>query len=361
MESRKIQKVGAATYTVSLPKEWVGRRNLRKGDQVFLVEDGEGLRLLPTPTAPQRDREGAEVIVDADLCEEAGMLERVIVGNYVLWRERVIVRSTLRLRSEHQDEIRRAIRRLMGIGIIEENGTRVILQCSLDPSNYPLDALIKRLYNLGSTMLAESLEALATGDAALADDAIKREDDADMMYWLILRLVLSAQLDDALIEPLGMRSRLEIAGYRLISRDLETVADLANAIAANVKEIIEGEVRVSPTILKALQSMAEVIEDIYAKALGGLLSRDLKQANEAIRLAATIEKRESDIVRLAIKDIKDVKVILPVRGIYSNMAQIGEYAQFIAVIAFNRYLEKPTNLCRPSAPEIHAVVAPPGA
>jgi len=361
MESRKIQKVGAATYTVSLPKEWVGRRNLRKGDQVFLVEDGEGLRLLPSPTASQREKEGDEVIVDADLCEEPGMIERVIVGNYVLGRERIIVRSALRLRSEHQDEIRTAIRRLMGIGIIEENGSRVVLQCSLDPTNYPLDALIKRLYNLGATMLSESLEALTTNDPSLADDAIKREDDADMMYWLILRLVLSAQLDDALIEPLGMRSRLEIAGYRVIARDLETVADLAYGIAKDVREILDGGYKVPQSILKALEQMEEVIEEAYAKALGGLLSRDLKQANEAIRLAATIEKRESDIVRLAIKDIKDVKVILPVRGIYSNMAQIGEYAQFIAVIAFNRYLEKPTNLCRPSAPEIHAVVAPPGA
>ena len=160
MESRKIQKVGAATFTVSLPKDWVSRRNLRKGDQLFLVEEGEGLRLLPSPTISDRERAGVEYIVDADLCEEPGMLERVIVGNYVLGRERIIVRSSVRLRSEHVDEIRIAIRRLMGIGIIEENHSRVVLQCSLDPANYPLDALIKRLYNLGLTMLKESLEAL---------------------------------------------------------------------------------------------------------------------------------------------------------------------------------------------------------
>ena len=278
------------------------------------------------------------------------MLERLTVGNYLLGHERIIVRSSLRIRSEHQDEIRVAIRRLMGIGIIEENHSRVVLQCSLDPANYPLDALIKRLYNLGATMLKESLEALMTNQPALAEDAIKREDDADMMYWLILRLVLSAQIDYGLVEPLGMRSRLEIPGYRVISRDLETVADLAHGIALHVREILAEEIRVPGSILKALQALADVIEEMYAKALGGLLSRDLKQANEAIRLAGTLPKREQDLVRLVLKEIKDPKTILPVRGIYSNITQIGGYAKSIAVIAFNRYLEKPSNLCRPTTP-----------
>jgi len=357
MESRKIQKVGAATYTVSLPKEWVGRRNLRKGDQVFLEEDGEGLRLMLNPATGARERKGEECTVNADLCAEPGMLARVIVGGYVLGRDRIIVQASKRLRSEHQDEIRQTIRRLMGIGIIEENGSRVVLQCSIDPANYPLDALIKRLYNLGSTMLTEALEGLVKDDRALADDAIKREDDADMMYWLILRLVLSAQLDEALVEPLGMRSRLEIVGYRLIAKDLETVADLSHEIAKNVCEILEQRIRVPPSILKALTEFAETIELAYARALGGLLSRDLKQANEAIRVAAGLEKREQDLVRLVLKELKDPRTILPVRGIYSAMAQIGGFASSIAVIAFNRYLEKPTDLCMPTPSEKKALTA----
>jgi len=358
MESRKIQKVGAATFTVSLPKEWVGRRNLRKGDQLFIVEEGDGLRLLPSPVSSERGREDTEFIVDADLCEEPGMLERVIVGNYVLGRERVIVRSALRLRSEHQDEIRRAIRRLMGIGIIEESASRVVLQCSLDPANYPLDALIKRLYNLGATMLSESLEALVSGDVALAEDAIKREDDADMMYWLILRLVLSAQLDEGLVGQLGMRSRLEIPGYRVISRDLETVADLAYGVAENVRELLTIKAKIPNSILKGLQGLATMIEGMYAKALGGLLSRDLKQANEAIHMFEGLAQKEQDLVRLVLKEVQDPKVIIPLRGIYSNIGTIGEYAQSIAVIAFNRYLEKPSSLCRPTSMPEAKVAAP---
>lgn len=350
MESRKIQKVGAATLTISLPSAWVRKRRLKKGDQVFLIEEGEALKVLTQQEARSRNDAAMEFRVDADLCDEPGMLERVIVGNYVLGRQKVIVTSSSRLRSDHIQEIRQAVKHLTGLGIIEESESRITLQCAIDPAHYPLDTLIKRLFNLSATMLGESIEALVTGDGSLAEDAIKREEDADTMYWLILRLVLSAQLDEGLVETLGMRSRLEIPGYRAIAKDLETVADRCEEIAHAVLLLIEEKVELSPTIAKQMKEMCTAVIDLYGKALGGLLSRDLKQANEAIRKQAGIKKRESDIVRLYLKDYDDPNVILPFRTIVHSITETAEYAKSIAVIAYNRYLEKPSNLSRPAGP-----------
>src|SRR2546428_5499930 len=167
MESRKIQKVGAATLTVSLPKEWAGRRNLKKGDQVFLIEEGEVLKVLPGSAAEERQRAAKEYVVDADLCELDGMLERVIVGNYVLGRDRIVVRSEQRLRSEHQDEIRRAVRRLMGMGNIEGGPANRGLHCSADPGDPPIEALFNRLDHPGASMPPASCGAPAIGPATL--------------------------------------------------------------------------------------------------------------------------------------------------------------------------------------------------
>lgn len=352
MESRKIQKVGAATLTISLPKKWVTQRRLKRGDQVFLVEEGEALKVLPSQEAAERKRSITEFLVDADLCDEPGMLERVIVGNYVLGREKITIRSAGRLRSDHLDEIRGAMRRLMGIGILDETPSQVVLHCSIDPTNYPLEALIKRLYNLSSTMLSEALEALRTSDRTLAEDAIKREDDADMMYWLILRLLLSAQLDDALMERLGVRSRLEIASYRAIARDLEIAADHAHEIATHVQGVLKNEIYMPDSIVGAFAGLADLIEQTFAQALGALLSRDIKQANVALSLSKGLEKREQDVVKLLLRESrvqrgKEPSFLLPASGILRGMAQIGGYGRSIALIAYNRYLEKPSNLCRP--------------
>ncbi len=349
-ESRKIQKVGAATLTISLPKDWVTRMNLRKGDTVFMSEEGEALRVVPGPAMEARKRTLEAFVIDADLCNEPGMLERILVGNYVLGRQTIMVRSATRLRSEHVEGVRGISKKLMGLGIIEETASAITLQCSVDPANYPIDGVIKRLYNLGVTMLQEGIQALVTGDRTLAEDAIKREDDADTMYWLILRLVLSTQLDEGLAELLGMRSRLEIVQYRIIDRDLEAVADYGEVIARAVLVLLDRRVDLSPALAKQFKELSEAVTEVYAKAIGGLLSRDIQQANDAINRKDTVVKREHDVLRTMLKDYDDPEILIPLRTILDGIIEMFDYGHSIAVVAVNRYLEKPTNLSRPAPP-----------
>ncbi len=346
MESRKIQKVGAATLTISLPKEWAEQRNLKKGDQVFLIPEGESLKVLPAPDVAHQKRKSPTYAIDADLCDEPGMLERVIVGNYVLGRERIVVRSAGRLRGPQADEVRRAARRLMGLGIIEETPTHVSLQCSLDPSQYPIDSVLKRLYNLGNTMLRETIEALRTGNRELAEDAAKREDDADMMYWLLLRLILSAQVDEALVERLGLRSRLEITGDRAIAMELESLADTVEEMARATLTILDSKEDRPSDVVRGTGRVAEKLERGLADALSALLIHDLGSANRALKVTAGLADEVQSIVKLVLRDIKDPKVVLAYRAILVGLLRVAEVARTTAVIAFNRYLERPSNLCR---------------
>jgi phosphate uptake regulator len=348
MESRKVQKVGTSTLTISLPKPWVQKFGLKQGDQVFLEEEGSFLKVTPASMATRRQG-SQEYTIDADLCDEPGILGRIIVGNYVLGRERLVVKGSGRLKSDQVHETREAARRLMGMGIIEETASRITLQCSIEPSKYPVDALIKRLYNLSSTMLDEAIEALLTKDVRLAQDALHREDDADMMYWLLLRLLLSAQADDSLIEQLGLRNRLEITGYRLIAKELETVADYGEDIARNVIELIGKDVEVPVAFGKALRDLAEGVRDVYSQGIGGLLSRDLKLANQAITSREEMKRKEIRLMKILFEEIEEPAVLLNFRNIVDGIQRMADYGVSIAVVAFNRYLERPTNLCKPSA------------
>ena len=347
MESRKVQKVGTSTLTISLPKPWVEKFGLKQGDQVFLEEEGAFLKVTPAAMATRR-KSAPEYTIDADLCDEPGVLNRVIVGNYVLGRERLVIRATGRVKSEHLREAREAARRLMGMGIIEETASRITLQCSIEPTKYPVDTLIKRLYNLSSTMLDESIEALVTKDKGLAEDALHREDDADMMYWLLIRLLLSAQADDSLLEQLGLRNRLEITGYRLIAKELETVADYGEDIANNVITLLDEDVEVPTSLVKALKDLAEGVRDVYSKGIGGLLSRDLKLANQSITAREEMKRKETKFMKLLFEEIEEPTVLLGFRNIIDGVQRMADYGTSIAVIAFNRYLEKPSNLCKPS-------------
>ncbi len=347
MESRKIQKVGISTLTISLPKQWAENQNLKKGDQVFIVQEGDSLRLLAPEGARKRlERPVPDYVVDADGVNDPGMMERIIVGNYVLGRERIIVKSATRLKSEHLDEIRGVTKRLMGLGIIEETGDRALLQCSVEPSKFPLESLIKRLYNLGKTMLNDSIEALITKDRSLAVDAVRREDDADMMYWLTVRLILSAQQEDALIAKLGMENRLHNAGYRLISKELETVADCAEEIARNVLILIDRQAEFEWSLLRMLKESADEAASLYGNGLAALITRDLRLANKTVIASRELEVKLRDFLKMLFDKVEEPQELLAMKTIVDNLSSITGYSNSISNVAFNRYLERSTPICK---------------
>ena len=352
MESRKIQKVGVSTLTISLPKEWTKAQDLQKGDQVFMEREGDSLRLLAPESALRKlERPTPEYVIDAGALDEPGMLERVIVGNYVLGRERLIVRSSSRLSSAHLEELRDVVRRLMGLGILEETGQRAVLQCSIEPSKFPLDSLIKRLYNLGKTMLQDAMEALVTRDRTLAEDALRREDDADMIYWLLVRLILSAQQDDALITKLGMENRLNNAGYRLIAKELETVADCGNAVGEAVLRLLDTDAQIPARILATLSDHASEAAGLYGDGLAALITRDFRLAHRTVEGGREMENRLGDFMTHVFAEVREPVTLLGLKTIVDNLSRIAEYSHSIANVAINRYLERSTSLCHVVAAE----------
>ncbi len=239
MESRKLQKVGYSTLSISLPSNWVKEMNLKRGDTVFLVPEKDGsLKLFPSKLL--KPQEGIEEnICNADLCDDPKMLERIIVGNYILGRDLVSIISAERIRSEHIEEIRGIMRKLIGLGIIEETPDRITLQCSVDPRKFHLDMLLRRLSIISLTIVKEAVQALLDFDDSLAEDAIKREDEADMMYLLAMRLLFSAQRRREVAEEIGLDDPLQILYYGLMLRYLELIADYAEEIARRVIELLQ--------------------------------------------------------------------------------------------------------------------------
>ena len=187
METRKLQKVGYSTYSVSLPSKWVKEWKLKQGDAVTFTSELDGsLRVKPKLVMDAGQRIG-QYVIDSDLCDEPGMLMRAIIGNYVLGRDTFKIISSRRVSSNHMEEIRATTRRLTGINIIEESSDRVIIQCSIDPTKFNIESLIRRLSIIALTMLEEAMHTLSTSDPSFAREAISRENEVDMIYRLALK------------------------------------------------------------------------------------------------------------------------------------------------------------------------------
>lgn len=334
MESRKIQKVGYSTMTVSLPSEWAKKNNLKPGNLVFLIPESDGtLRIAPSQIA-QRE-EGEEYIINSDACQDRGMLERIIVGCYMLGRDVIRITSLSRIRMEHIDEIRKIVRKLIGLGILEETPKNILLQCSVDPAKFKLDMLIRRLSIIASTILSEAVQAFAENKKALAEEAINRENEADTIYYLAVRLLLSAQMTPKIAEQIGVADTLFIPATRLILQYLELSADYSEDMARKVIALEIHRRELPNDIVQRVCRFGEVALNILQKAVDCVFSQDLKAANGLIEMKNLLET-ESD------RFMQEAPQIPYLRAIVSCLDKIADKGATIADIAINRALQRPT-------------------
>jgi len=349
MESRKVQKVGASTLSISLPKDWVERWSVHKGDVLLIETTKDGsLRLTTSKEGAGAPRRETEVTVNADLCDEPGLLGRVVVGNYIVGRDLIRIRSKTRIRSKHLAEVRAAASKLHGLGIMQETPDEIELQCSVDPAKFPIETVMKRLYTIGATILREATEALVKGDGALAKDAMGREDEADTMYWLLLRLLLHAQLDPVMAERMGIHEQLPIVGNRLIAKSLEGVADYGETMAKHALGIVELGQEVDADMLQSFRAIGEASGRVVADGLASVFTHDIKLANRAIESGAQCEADADKLAEEVTRKVHDPVAVANLRAIAFAMRRVAEHGAEIALIGVNRYLERPSAICKPA-------------
>ncbi|MDH5483227.1 MAG: phosphate uptake regulator PhoU [Candidatus Bathyarchaeota archaeon] len=332
MESRKVQKVGYSTMTVSLPSEWVKQNNINPGDLLFILPEKDGaLRIMPSQIAQKEEAE--EYIVNADACDEQGMLERIVVGSYILGRDVIRVTSSKRIEKAHVDEIRRIIRKLIGLGILEETPRNILLQCSVDPTKFKLDMLVRRLSLIASTILSEAMQALLENNVSLANEAVKREDEADTIYYLAVRLLLSAQMKPDIAEQIGATDVLFIPATRLILQYLELIADYSEDMAKKIIELETYRDRVAEDFVEKIFRLGELAQTIFQKAVDCVFAHDIKVANGILEMHNVLEIEADRLMR-------EAPEIPYLRAIISCLNKIADIGATIADISINRALEK---------------------
>jgi phosphate uptake regulator len=343
VEPRKVQKVGYSTLSVSLPMNWAKKTGLKKGDLVFISEESDGsLRLTAEPSKPE---EFPVYEVNVDNCDNTKVLERVIVGNYVLGRSLIKVESDRRLMREQIESIRGVTQRLLGIGIIEESDRHLLLQCSIDPKNFPLETVIRRLFVITSIMFKETLDSLMEGDLELAKDAITREYEADTIYWLLARLLASAQQSRPVSEGIGITDPIDIVQHSIIAWYLEMIGDRVNDIAANTIELQQIRKDSDDELIEWLAQIGMIAFTMFDKAVKSVFDSNIVVASDAVDLYEAVENEESNLLK-RFTNGSSLDVNAYVSEIAWDFKIIAEHSSAIAEIAIDNVLKGPNDICQ---------------
>jgi len=335
LEIRKAQRAGYSTLVVSLPIKWVKEVGVKPGDSLALVEEQDGsLRVIPQ-LGLKKTAESL-CVVNADLCTE-NLLTKILIGEYMVGHEIIQVVSKRPLKPEQLQEIRDAVSKLIGMGVVEQTLNRVTLQSVVDPVKFPIYASIRRLHVIIIAMFDAILHAIAEKETKYLKEVANMENDVDRLYRLIVRQLILAAKDREMMKQVGVETPLNILGNRVVVKALEEVADHAHSIATDA--LLSYIEKGNNALLKKASPLISMTKTVAENALVAFLKKDAVAGGKASLDA------DNAIKECQAAETVSLKVLL------WNLIQAIRQYKAIAEITVNRALEESSDISRKVARE----------
>ena len=139
-------------------------------------------------------------------------------------------------------------------------------------------------------VLAPTINSLTSEDKTVLQTIPSRDDEIDRQYFLLVRLIRSAMVDNKLATALNL-GNIDILDYRVAANLLETAGDAIVELASSIQDL-----SMSKSDLKKLYNIAVEIEHIHEKAITSFTENNRLLAIEAIKLQRTYQKKISGIL-----------------------------------------------------------------
>ena len=332
-ESRRVQKVGYNSLSISIPKQYVKDMNLKQGDSLLFREDSDGtLRLIPATRA----REETKATVRAEQAGSPEMLARLIVGAYALGYDKIEVSGREPLDQTVTKRVLDTVKKLRGMEVVESDVRHVVAQSFIDPTKFPVDSLIKRLQMLVSGSLERVTESLDQNQTGGLDGVGSVKEEIDELYWLILRQLLVALNRRELASEIGIESPLHASGDRVSAKTLDEIGGIIQDMAQELARLRELGTNMSPQVTAALRKLAAKSGEAFNTTVESLLTPDIKLISNSLALVEETTRLEKEVT----EEMLTSGEFGYARVLASYFGQVARYCNIIIEISSHRLLRK---------------------
>jgi len=332
-ESRRVQKVGYNSLSISIPKQYVKDMNLKQGDSLLFREDSDGtLRLIPATMA----REEAKATVRAEQAGSPEMLARLVVGAYALGYDTIEVTGREPLDHTTTSRLLNTVKRLRGMEVVESDVRHIVAQSFIDPTKFPVDSLIKRLQMLVSGSLERVTESLDLKQTSSLDGVGSVKEEIDELYWLILRQLLVALNRRELASEIGIESPLHASGDRVSAKTLDEIGGMIQDIAQELVRLRGLGTNMDSRVTAALRKLAAKAGEAFNTTVESLLTPDIKLIGNSLALVEETSRLEKEVT----EEMLTSGEFGYARVLASYFGQIARYCNIIIEISSHRLLRK---------------------
>ena len=325
-ELRRVQRTSSGTFFVCLPKSWAQRCNLKRGAVVGISEGANGKLVIDA-------KYGSELLPKTVILEPGPLLGREIVANYLLGVDVIRVQGKERIGFEVREAVKSTVSGLIGLEIVEEDKSGIVLQCLLEPSGFPPEKILRRAYAIAAGMHRDVVNAFVEGEIQLAKSVIARDNESNRLYFLLVRILRTIIQNPSLSEKLGV-GPIECLDYRLVASLVEAMGDECVRMAQKTVEL-KGA-KPDKELGKLFTDFQAVCFEAHEKALTAFLTADIDLAEKVRDMRKIVEKEFACIEGLA--QAQSIDVVPRILAIASFLRQMYEHSVDISDLAVPRGL-----------------------
>jgi len=338
---RRLQRVGRATYSISLPKDWVARKGLRPGDLLEILEEPDGgLKIAPLKAASQKPA----YTINVELCKVSGQLSRLIKACYRRGCERIELVAISGLKSERITEAVEAVESLPGLEVIEQTDKRILIQGVLDPSMFSVEDLLRREQLMVSTIFHQISEFTMSRSYELIKSIKDLRKRVHQVNQLIKRLGLAYLQRRGRGERLSLRSPIHAYQALGVAQHMENLARSLERIGEELLSLSRKKIRLDREVARALRERVEEALTIFERSIAAFLSANFDQSMNAISEAEKISIQGLEKAYIG-RVVERPELLAALTRVEQALIKVVSESSEIAEKAFDLFIEKETPLC----------------
>jgi phosphate uptake regulator len=308
--ARRLQQIGSSIL-VSLPSIWIKNNNLKKGSIVPVhINRDNSISIFPSQD-DAADKTKELTIPYSSVSMD--MLVNQVYGGYLLGYDMITIKASLQISFEDADRIKKAIRKLVGLEIVDEDGFHIAAQFLLDADTLDAEKILRRMSAIVAGMYRDMLEAIKLKqNSSIRKVIIGRDDEVDRQYFLLVRLIRSAMMDQKLAGKLNL-SNIDILDYRIAANLLESagdyIVDLANSIDLSY-------IKVADKIVEA----GVLVEKMHENSVAAFVNKNRSESNAIVKMYDNFMEIKNSIKNSA--DSKSLESTIALLNLIYSMDKI---------------------------------------
>ena len=340
--TRRVQRTGISSLSVTLPKSWTDSMNLEVGDAVRFRDLGRGcLEISPANVdSPEQRREKLLRIDGSDAAPN--LISRLLIGGYITGQDHIVVSARDGLTPDQRKEVRRTVAHVLGMTVVEESSDAIEVQNFVDPGRYRLHRLLSQVVRILRSELEACLSALSGTDRVGLDQLGPLEDEVDRFYLLMVRQLLLSSDDFQVARDIGVESHHYQIGYRLIAKVIEVTGDLVAGVGEEVKANLAGFRRFSSSDRDALVDLVRRFDERLGRTMEAFDRLSVVDANAVLNEITQSLPKDSSLGDALARRVRDRQVAVAAQRIVSNVLMGTEMLVVVNEVTINRSVEPET-------------------